>query len=164
MSPNVLSQRLSELEQCGVVERRQAGVAVYELTPWGNELHPILLALGRWGARSGNTIRGDLSVDALMAALEATFIPQNAQKFTAVYELRLGDERFAVTVEDASLLIRRGHAHNPDAIIDTDAGTLRKLVFGDLSLASAQLQIQGDRARARTLFKLFARPPVRTTE
>src|SRR5688500_4868827 len=51
-SPNVLSQRLGELESSGVVERRNAGGALYELSDWGRQLHPILLELGRWGVRS----------------------------------------------------------------------------------------------------------------
>src|SRR4051794_36565758 len=70
-SPNVLSQRLDELEASGVVQRRSAGAAVYELTDWGRELHPILLQIGRWGARSSHRPTGELGVDALMAALEA---------------------------------------------------------------------------------------------
>src|SRR3954469_14500686 len=49
-SPNVLSQRLRELERAGVVRRSTAGGAAWELTGWGQELRPILLALGRWGA------------------------------------------------------------------------------------------------------------------
>ena len=45
-SPNVLSQRLRELEQEGIVRRRKlpppAGSKVYELTEWGTELEPVL--------------------------------------------------------------------------------------------------------------------------
>ena len=56
ISPNVLSQRLDELERVGVVRRRRllppAASWVYDLTPWGQELEPIILQLGRWGARS----------------------------------------------------------------------------------------------------------------
>src|SRR5688572_20222367 len=74
-SPNVLSQRLRELEAGGVVQRRRAGGALYELTELGRELHPILLQLGRWGARAREAPPGRLSVDALMIALEATFVP-----------------------------------------------------------------------------------------
>jgi DNA-binding HxlR family transcriptional regulator len=158
MSPNVLSQRLSELEQGGVLERRQVGGALYELTPWGHDLHPILLALGRWGARSDNRIAGELSIDALMAALEATFVPQNALNLNAVYELRLGEERFAISIHDATLIITRGSAHRPDTIIATDPDTLRKLVFGDAKLANTEVEIEGDRTHARTFFKLFERP------
>src|SRR5665809_166028 len=50
-SPNVLSQRLRELEEDGVVRRRKlpppAAARVYELTEWGLELEPVLSALGR---------------------------------------------------------------------------------------------------------------------
>src|SRR5512142_2039172 len=114
MSPNVLSQRLAELEESGVIERRQAGGALYELTSWGHDLHPILIELGRWGAHSGDRQRGELSVDALMAALEATFVPHNGRNLSAVYELRLGDERFSVSVNDATLAITRGSARSAD--------------------------------------------------
>src|SRR6187431_3359076 len=63
-SPNVLTQRLADLESAGVLQRRSAGAASYELTDWGRELHPILLQLGRWGARALHRPAGDLGVDA----------------------------------------------------------------------------------------------------
>src|SRR3954453_5510820 len=56
IGPNVLSQRLKELEEIGVLRREQlpppAASTVYELTEWGHELEEILVRLGRWGARS----------------------------------------------------------------------------------------------------------------
>jgi DNA-binding HxlR family transcriptional regulator len=157
-SPNVLSQRLRELEAAGVVQRRKSGGAFYELTDWGRELHPILLQLGRWGARSAEPPTGELSVDALMVALEATFVPQNAAELRASYELRLGEERFFVDVDRGTLTIARGSPRKPDAIIATDPATLRALVFGGRKLTMTQLDIQGDSRLARKLFRLFARP------
>src|ERR687893_724201 len=51
MSHNVLSQRLRELEDAGVVTRRVLGpparIRAYELTPRGRDLEPVLIALGR---------------------------------------------------------------------------------------------------------------------
>src|SRR5687767_2818457 len=91
-SPNVLSQRLGELELGGVVQQRSAGGALYELTDWGRELHAILLQLGRWGARSPHRPGGELTVDALMLALEATFVAESAAELSALYELRLDEE------------------------------------------------------------------------
>ena len=48
-SPDVLTQRLRELTQAGVLDRRRlsppAASWVYELTPWGAELAPVLLGL-----------------------------------------------------------------------------------------------------------------------
>src|SRR5215208_936562 len=56
VGPDMLSQRLRELEQAGVVRRRTlappAGSRVYELTERGLELEPVVLALGRWGSRA----------------------------------------------------------------------------------------------------------------
>src|ERR671933_478014 len=55
-SPNVLAQRLRELERAGVMRRRNlpppAASRVYELTEWGEELEPVIIRLGGWGARS----------------------------------------------------------------------------------------------------------------
>lgn len=53
MSSALLSQRLKELEHAGIIERR-AGVgknAEYHLSEAGQELRPIIEALGFWGAR-----------------------------------------------------------------------------------------------------------------
>ena len=158
MSPNVLSQRLAELEAGLVVERHQTAGTLYELSDWGHELHPILLQLGRWGARSGSPSVGTLSVDALIAALEATFIPQNATGVDATYELRLSGERFIVIIRDDSIAITRGAARNPAVVIETDPNTLRELAFGELKVANAPVTIEGDRTRARAFFKMFVRP------
>jgi len=157
-SPNVLSQRLGELEAAGVVQQRKSGGALYELSDWGRELHPILLQLNRWGARSAHRPIGELSVDAMMAALEATFVPDGAQGLRACYELRLGQERFCVEIADGTIAITRGSPRRPDAVIETDSGTLRALVFGDRKLAGAPVELGGDARLARTFFRLFARP------
>src|SRR4051794_40586324 len=55
-SPNVLSERLRELEQAGVVQRRKlpppASSRVYELTEWGLDLEEVVQSLGSWASRS----------------------------------------------------------------------------------------------------------------
>jgi DNA-binding HxlR family transcriptional regulator len=158
LSPNVLSQRLAELEASGVVQRRSAGGALYELTDWGRELHPILLQLGRWGARAQHRPEAALGVDALMVALEATFVPESAAELHASYELRLGEERFAVDVGNGAVSIARGSPRKPDVVIETDPETLRSLVFGARKLAGAPVELHGDARQARAFFRLFARP------
>src|SRR5262245_26454426 len=157
-SPNVLTQRLADLETAAVVQRRSAGGALYELTDWGRELHPILLQLGRWGARALHRPAGELGVDALLLALQSTFVPDSASDLRASYELRLGEERFAVDVTPNGIDIGRGSPRQPDAIIETDAATLRAIVFGDRKLAGAPVELRGDIRLARAFFRLFARP------
>jgi DNA-binding HxlR family transcriptional regulator len=54
MSPTLLSKRLKELEEAGViaaVPTRQPGVADYKLTKMGEDLRPVVMALGIWGQR-----------------------------------------------------------------------------------------------------------------
>src|SRR5688500_12917980 len=53
MSRTLLARRLRKLEDVGVVKRVGApgAVAEYHLTGAGEELRPIVLALGHWGAR-----------------------------------------------------------------------------------------------------------------
>jgi DNA-binding HxlR family transcriptional regulator len=157
-SPNVLTQRLGELEASGVVHRRSAGGALYELTDWGRELHPILLQLGRWGARSSHRPTGELGVDALMAALETAFAPDSEPELRASYELSLAEERFFVDIDRGTIAVARGSPRRPDAVISTDPATLRALVFGDRKLAGAPVTVRGDARLARTFFRLFARP------
>ena len=52
MSPALLSKRLRTLEQVGVVRREMVGGhASYTLTQAGQELEPVVRALGAWGTR-----------------------------------------------------------------------------------------------------------------
>lgn len=52
MSPALLSKRLRTLERAGVVRRTvEGGRTSYRLTPCGEELRPVVEALGAWGIR-----------------------------------------------------------------------------------------------------------------
>ncbi len=54
MSPSLLSKRLKELEEAGViatVPTGQPGVVEYKLTEAGEELRPVVMSLGIWGQR-----------------------------------------------------------------------------------------------------------------
>jgi DNA-binding HxlR family transcriptional regulator len=70
ISPALLSQRLKELEQAGVIERhpseREAGVSEYHLTVMGRELEPVVMGIGRWGQR---WVSSDLSLKQLDGTL-----------------------------------------------------------------------------------------------
>lgn len=52
MSPALLSKRLKSLTRAGVIERSDVdGRTSYSLTPCGQELAPVVEALGQWGVR-----------------------------------------------------------------------------------------------------------------
>lgn len=166
-SPNVLSQRLRELEERGVVQRATlpppAGSKVYELTEWGQELEPVLEALGRWGARAPLAPAGvGMSADAHILSLKTLFDPALAADTRAKLDLRLGDQRFGAEVADGRLQIERGEATEPDAVVETDHATLlalahRRLALKD-ALATGDVAIEGDKALVKRFFGLFTLP------
>jgi DNA-binding HxlR family transcriptional regulator len=166
-SPNVLAQRLRELERAGVVRRRRlpppAGSWVYELTDWGLELEDVVISLGRWGSRSPSLPHdGEISVDSRILSLKAHFDPHAAAGLRASYELRLGEDRFRVQVADGRVELARGGDDRPDAIIETDAATLGALLRNDreldAALRSGDVRIEGDRAAVTRFLSLFPPP------
>ncbi len=162
-SPNVLAQRLKELEQAGVVRKRKlpppAASQVYELTDWGHELDQVLIALGRWGARAPGPADGvGMSFDAHILSLQTLFDPALADDMDATFQLRFGDDAFVADVGGGQLFVERGERHNPTATIDGDIGELLAVVHGRLALEQSSLVITGDRDAAERFFRLFPLP------
>ena len=167
ISSNVLAERLGGLEEAGTVHRRKlpppAASKVYELTKWGMELEPVIDRLGRWGARSPSKPKdAPIGVDALILSFRTMFDSEAAEGLDARYELRLGEDRFRAEVADKRFEIVRGVADRPDAAIETDAGTLAALVYGDRSLAEAlrsgDAKVEGDEMAVEHFLTLFPLP------
>ena len=166
-SPNVLTQRLRELEQAGVVTRRKlpppAAARVYELSEWGRELEPVLDALGRWGARAPLAPPEiGMSMDAHLLSLKTLFDPALAGDFMALFDVRLGEQRFRVEVVEGRLEIDPGQAESPDAVVKTDAATLlalahRRRELPD-ALRSGDIEIEGDLRAVERFVGLFTLP------
>jgi DNA-binding HxlR family transcriptional regulator len=166
-SPNVLAQRLRDLERSGVVRRRTlpppAASRIYELTDWGQELEPVIVSLGRFGARSPWLPRElGMSVDSQVLALKTVFDPEAAGDLNASYELRFGDHRFRVRIAAGAIEVARGVAERPDAIIDTDPPTLAAVVWEGRPLAEAlrsgELRIEGDQQAVKRFVRAFPLP------
>src|SRR5262245_40601495 len=130
VGPDVLSQRLRDLEGAGLVERGKlpppAASAVYSLTERGAALEPVVLELGRWGSAAPAPEGSELGPDALVIALKTLYA---GAEFDGVVELRLGDAVFEVAVRDGVLWARRGEAEAPDLVIDSDTATLSAALF-----------------------------------
>jgi DNA-binding HxlR family transcriptional regulator len=164
IGPDVLAQRLRELEQAGVLRRRTlappAGSRVYELTDRGQELEPVLLALGTWGSSApappGNP---QLGVDSTMIALRTLFDPGAAAELGATFELRLGDQVFRARVAGGVFDLGRGEAPDADATITADPMTLGGVMWDRVGLVEAEragtMTVEGDRRAARRFLKLF---------
>jgi DNA-binding HxlR family transcriptional regulator len=168
MSADVLAQRLRELEDNGIVERRilppPAASKVYELTEWGRELESVLIALGRWGARAPLSVDEEpcMSLDSHIVSLQTLFDPELAGDFAPTVELRLGDSVFALQVVDGRLEAMRGAAAGPDLVIATDPKTLLGLAHRQIELSDAiaagDATVTGDKRAARRFLRLFPLP------
>jgi DNA-binding HxlR family transcriptional regulator/putative sterol carrier protein len=166
-SPNVLAQRLRELEQAGVVRKRRlpppAASQVYELTEWGAELESVLVALGRWGARAPlDPECVGMSVDSHVVSLATLFDPAPAGDLEASLELRMGEDVFHAVIADGEIDAGRGAPASPDAVLMLDPGTLLALIHGHISVADAlssdDLAIDGDREVVERFVVLFPLP------
>jgi len=164
MSPNVLSQRLRDLEDGGVLRRDildpPAGVAVYELTARGRALEPILLELGRWGSGEPLPPDGELSASAVLLALKTVFDP--AAAVAGTFAVRIDGDWFGLTIADGSIGVAHGRVEQPAVTIETDAETLRSVAFGREPLAAAErdgrLTVHGDRGLAERFARMFPVP------
>ncbi|PQZ54758.1 MULTISPECIES: helix-turn-helix domain-containing protein [unclassified Microbacterium] len=149
---NILSTRLKDLQEGGVVRRvplLNCGL-VYELTPYGRSFEPIMLALGRWGFQAmGDPEEGDVvTPDSLTMALRTAFVADAAAD--AEYELHVGDVALRASVRDGELLVAqiappappvggRLPDGEPDAVIVAGPG-IRRLIGGDITPAEALAQ------------------------
>jgi DNA-binding HxlR family transcriptional regulator len=150
---NILTARLKELEEAGIVQRRAmprpGGGVAYELTEEGMNLQEAVLALGRWGAnRLGSPRKNEIVTDdSIVMALRTTFRPEAAGKSKASYVLRLGDVEVHATVQNGNVKVGRGALPDPDLIIETGP-MLRALLAREISpreaLHKKLIRIKGD--------------------
>jgi DNA-binding HxlR family transcriptional regulator len=142
-SSNLVADRLRELEGHGVVCRRKlpppAGSSVYELTDWGRNLEPIMLALGDWGARVPlPATPTTLSATSVLLFLRAAARP-DANAPPTVYRLDLGDNRvWTVRTEDGEVQVQSGEPTRPDASLRTDPKTFNALLEDPWTLVAAE--------------------------
>jgi len=170
IGPDVLTQRLRELEEAGVVSRRTlpapAASRVYDLTHRGRELEPVLLSLGQWGSRTPVPRGGPpLSVDATVLALQTLFDAEGAEGVEATVELRLGDAAFGLHVDAGRLEVVPGGVDDPTAVVTTDPRTLAAVLWHARGQRAAErsgaLKLEGSRGAVKRLFALFPAPAAR---
>ncbi|GAA1782246.1 winged helix-turn-helix transcriptional regulator [Agromyces lapidis] len=98
---NILSDRLKELQEAGVLRRVPSVRGGYELTELGRGLEPVVVALERWGwSLLGEPGDGEtLSADSIAFALRAAFRRDAAASLPPTeYVLHVADDGSAVSV------------------------------------------------------------------
>ncbi|MFJ9906320.1 winged helix-turn-helix transcriptional regulator [Streptomyces sp. NPDC101152] len=157
VSTDVLASRLKDMERDGLTSRRRLpppGAAyVYELTPRGRELLPVLQALSRWGQaelgdrRPTDALRAHWFALPLLRALEGE----------GLVEVRLeeGDFHLYVGAEDGPVYGDGPAPAEPDARLVLDAETCAAVARGELGLGEAvragRVTVTGDGTLAKAL-------------
>ena len=158
-SSNMVADRLRELEGHGVVGRRTlpppAGSTVYELTPWGRELEPVVLALGGWGIRAPQP-PGQPTLSATSVLL---FLRGGAQVDPAAppaaYRFELGGTVWTVRSQDGEVQVEPGEPAAPEATVRIDPSTLNDVLADpsslDAAVADGRAEVGGDVRALRRL-------------
>ena len=135
------------LKSCGLV---------YELTAYGRQLEPIVLALGRWGFEQMGEpgIDDVVTADSLTMALRTAFQPDAAASLPpADYEVHVGDVVLRVQVDGEelriaqlapqalptalrSLSLSKRPAGEPDLVFAAGPG-IRRIISGELTPSQA---------------------------
>jgi len=165
-SSNLVADRLRELTVRGVVQRRKlappAGSWVYELTEWGRELDPVIVALGDWGLRvprpDGPVALGPVSVLLYLRTAGRPVPGENA-----VVQIDFDGRVWTARTSDGRIAIEAGEAAFADAVLHTDPVTLNALLEDphqlDAVLAGGSATVAGDLSVVRRLIGSVAAVP-----
>ncbi len=161
ISANVLAQRLSELEERGLVRRKRlpppASVQVYEATEWGLEAAPIIGVLGKWAARSPlHDPTLPISHVSVMMSLQTMLDAERARDIRATLGFRLGEASYMAWLRDGRLDVERREIDRCDVLLTATPAQLAAVIYGGAPLES--IAVEGDIAFARRFVTLFPLP------
>ncbi|MEH6578543.1 MAG: winged helix-turn-helix transcriptional regulator [Amphritea sp.] len=163
ISPSLLSSRLKSLERQQVISRNcTAGGVYYSLTTAGEELRPVIQALGVWGQR---WVRSDMSKKDLDPTLLMWDIHRNIDtsyfpEQRTVIHFKFLD--YAVALRFWWLIVEHGHVdiclkdpgYEANLYIDTPLKIMTEVWMGDLSVIQAikdkSIQLAGDEKLKRS--------------
>ncbi len=146
IATNLLSERIRGLEEAGLIERVDApppiATALLQLTPRGEDLRPVLSAIGRWGSAYLNDYNAaDAFRSHWMALPLELLLKDHAPSRPPVQiELRTGDRPLVVETCEGAIRTRPGGADRPDAVLSGSPQVVMAVLTGKLSLPRARAQ------------------------
>jgi DNA-binding HxlR family transcriptional regulator len=164
ISPALLSKRLRELEELGVVRRHLApdtGTPLYELTEAGEELRPVIMAMGYWGQRwleaqlSMKNLDPSLLMWDMRRNLNPDPLPSHRVTIQFLYhDVTSGRAKWWVVIdktgEDGIVdLCMKDPGHDVDLYVVSDLRTMTAIWMGLMTVQEAldagKLQLTGSR-------------------
>lgn len=154
IASNLLAGRLRELQDAGVVQKEKPSprlaTTLFTATPRGEELAPVLEALGEWGAPrlAGGSADDHFRSHWLVLPLRLRLHDHQPDQSPTSIEIRTGDQPLVIDVGGGALDMRPGTARDPGAVITGPPRLVLGLLVGALTLGDAEalgLGYAGDR-------------------
>jgi DNA-binding HxlR family transcriptional regulator len=171
IASNLLTNRLRQLEEDGLIRRRDAeyGTTVYELTELGTRTGDLLFELAAFGARfpPDDEVRrpGNLRTIAVTLRIACQRVVDPTMSLRA--ELVVDGEPFTFSVDRGVVDVKAGKASNPEATLTTSYEPMIAVADGHLSpeaLASQHMELSGpDPAQGHALAELMGRAMINMT-
>jgi DNA-binding HxlR family transcriptional regulator len=173
-SPTLLSRRLKELEQEGIIERRRSETGrswTYHLTPAGREFAPLIESLGVWGQRWSRRelARHEINLTLLLWALELNVKPDAFGERRCIVKLTFSDQPrgtqdwWFVNEDGRAELCIEDPGFDVDLYLVTTLPDMIYIYRGDLPLARAleqeRLKAHGVAWARRALARWLAPSP-----
>jgi len=157
---DVLTKRLRDLEQHGIVERREldppSPATVYELTELGHGLEGPMIELSRWGMglqKLEDVI--DLAPSSLPNAIRVILHPP--ADLRATLALRSDGQSYELRIAGGWIEATRGAPTKPDlSLSGTPIGIIAALVAGESG--EEGVEVDGDRALLEEMRSLVVLP------
>jgi DNA-binding HxlR family transcriptional regulator len=171
MSQTLLTKRLRKLEELGIVERKRGeGGWEYHVTKAGEELRPIVVGLGQWGARwIGSRLKRE--------QLDAGFLMWDIRRFARMEQFPKGkrvvihfkftdaparERNWWLVVENAATdLCRDDPGHELDVVVASTVRALTEVWTGDSEpgkeMAAGKLKVDGAGPNGSKLWRWLGR-------
>jgi DNA-binding HxlR family transcriptional regulator len=153
IATNLLSTRLKELEEAGLIYREAApppvATTLFHLTVDGRELEPVLEALGVWGVRYTTTKAPDEVFRAHWLTYPLRWFLHDNQPDAPAKKIQLvaDDDPIVLTIDQGSITPRAGTCQHPDATLVGGPDEILGLLTGMLDTKTATragLVVTGD--------------------
>lgn len=140
IATNLLSTRLKELEDAGLIGRDDApppiATALYTLTENGRALEPVLKALGLWGLRLMAAERPDDAFQARWLAYAPAWFATDADPDAppAVIQVIASGEEAVIEIGGGRVRTRVGRAADPDLVLEGPPRAVMGLLTGVIGI------------------------------